>query len=211
MCGLMDVLLVDDHPILHLTVGAVVRAVSPEAAFHAEADLAAGVARALALDDLALVLLDLGLPGCTGIQALERFRDAVPSARIAVISGTEDAGTVRAALDAGASGYLPKTSTAKVMISAVQVMLGGGTYIPPQATAAAKPTDRKLADAGLTERQGEVLSLLVEGLTNAQIARRLRLSENTVKQHVHAAYRALGVSSRIQAAVALARIGIKVS
>jgi DNA-binding NarL/FixJ family response regulator len=207
----MDVLLVDDHPLIHETLGAVVRSVMPDAAFHAELDLAAGLARARRLRNLELVLLDLGLPGCSGIQALLRFRKALPRLRIAVVSATEDSASVRAALDAGAVGYLPKTSSPKVMASALRLIADGGTYIPSQAMAAlerpVKPTT--LSDLGLTERQVDVLRLLAQGMSNADIARKLRIAENTVKQHVHVAFRALGASSRTEAVVALARLGIK--
>jgi DNA-binding NarL/FixJ family response regulator len=207
----MDVLLVDDHPLIHETLGAVVRSVMPDAAFHAELDLAAGLARARRLRNLELVLLDLGLPGCSGIQALLPFRKALPRVRIAVISATEDPAIVRAALDAGAVGYLPKTSSPKVIAAALRLVAEGGTYIPAQAMAAlerpVKPTT--LSDLGLTERQVDVLRLLAQGMSNADIARKLRIAENTVKQHVHVAFRALGASSRTEAVVALARLGIK--
>jgi DNA-binding NarL/FixJ family response regulator len=207
----MDVLLVDDHPLIHETLGAVVRSVMPDAAFHAELDLAAGLARARRLRNLELVLLDLGLPGCSGIQALLRFRKALPRVRIAVVSATEDSASVRAALDAGAVGYLPKTSSPKVIAAALRLVADGGTYIPAQAMQSGEWPRKAttLSDLGLTERQADVLRLLAQGLSNRDIARKLRIAENTVKQHVHVAFRALGASSRTEAVVALARLGIK--
>lgn len=208
----MDVLLVDDHPIIHQTLGAVVRTVLPEAEFHAEADLAGGLARARQLTSLGLVLLDLGLPGCSGLEALTRFRKTLPRVRIAIISATEDPASVRAALDAGAVGYLPKTSSPKVLADALQLIMHGGTYIPPQLMEGEPlqpPKEHKLSEFGITERQADVLKLLVKGFTNAEIARQLSIAENTVKQHAHAAYRALGVGSRTEAMVVLARLGIR--
>lgn len=207
----MHVLLVDDHPIIHQTLGAVVRSVLPQAEFHAEADLAGGLARARQLKDLELVLLDLGLPGCTGLEALIRFRKTLPRARIAIISATEDPTSVRAALDAGAVGYLPKTSSPEVLADALRLMANGGTYIPPQLMDS-EPRPRKapkLSDFGITDRQADVLKLLIKGRTNAEIARELSIAENTVKQHAHAAYRSLGVNSRTEAMVELARLGIR--
>ena len=118
----MDVLLVDDHPILHETLGAVVRSIAPQAQFHTEVDLGGAVTKARQLKDLELVLLDLGLPGCTGIEALVRFLAVLPRARVIVISATEDTASVRAALDAGAVGYLPKTSPPKVMADALRLV-----------------------------------------------------------------------------------------
>jgi DNA-binding NarL/FixJ family response regulator len=207
----MDVLLVDDHPILHETLRAVVASVAPEAQFHGETDLGGGVSKARQLKDLQLVLLDLMLPGCTGIEALVQFFKMVPRARVVVISATEDSGSVRAALDAGAVGYLPKTSSPKIIAEALRVVLQGGSYIPPQAMGAVPPAKAPLtlADLGITERQADVLKLVAKGLSNNEIARQLTIAENTVKQHAHAAYRALGVSSRTEAMVVLAKMGIK--
>jgi len=207
----MDVLLVDDHPILHETLRAVVASVAPEAQFHGETSLGGGVSRARQLKDLQLVLLDLLLPGCTGIEALIQFLKVLPRARVVVISATEDSDSVRAALDAGAVGYLPKTSSPKIIAEALRTVLEGGSYVPPQAMGAVPHvrTPLTLADLGITERQADVLKLVTKGLPNSEIARQLNIAENTVKQHAHAAYRALGVSSRTEAMVALAKMGIK--
>jgi DNA-binding NarL/FixJ family response regulator len=207
----MDVLLIDDHPILHETLGVVVRSLVGDAQIHSEMDLGGAITKARQLRDLQLVLLDLGLPGFSGIEALVLFRKAFPRARILIISATEDSDSVRAALDAGAVGYLPKTSTPKVLSDAIRLVLDGGFYVPPQAMGTVIPTKKppSLADLGITERQADVLKLVAKGLSNIEIARRLIISENTVKQHAHAAYRALGVSSRTEAMVVLAKMGIR--
>jgi DNA-binding NarL/FixJ family response regulator len=126
----MDVLLVDDHPIIHQTMRAIVRSVRAEATFHGQFDLAGGLSEAGRLDELELVLLDLALPGCSGMDALFRFRTAHPHARVAVISATEDAEKIVAALRAGAAGYLPKTLLPKAMADAIRVILEGGIYSP---------------------------------------------------------------------------------
>jgi len=131
----MDVLLVDDHPIIHETIRAIVRSVRPGTEVHSQFDLAAGLSHASRLDHLQLVLLDLGLPGCKGIDALERFRKALPGARVAILSADEDDGRIREALDAGAAGYLPKTLRPKVMADALRVILDGGIYSPPSTAA----------------------------------------------------------------------------
>jgi DNA-binding NarL/FixJ family response regulator len=127
----MDVLLVDDHPIVHETLRAIVRSVRPDAEFHGQFDLAAGLSQAGRLKSLELVLLDPGLPGCSGIDALLRFRKEVPNTRIAVISADDDEDQIRAALDGGAVGFLPKTLRPKVMADGIRVILDGGTYRPP--------------------------------------------------------------------------------
>jgi len=207
----MDVLLVDDHPILHETMRAVVAAVAPQAQFHGETDLGGGISAARQMKDLQLVLLDLMLPNCSGIDALVQFLKVLPRSRVVVVSATEDSQSVRAALDAGAVGYLPKTSPPNTIAEALRAVLEGGTYVPPQALGAVPHirTPRTLADLGITERQADVLKLVSRGLSNSDIARQLNIAENTVKQHAHAAYRALGVSSRTEAMVALARMGIR--
>ena len=209
----MDVLLVDDHPILHETMRAVVGSIAPQSRFHGETDLGGGVSKARQLKDLRLVLLDLMLPGCTGIESLQQFLKVLPRARVMVMSATEDSASVRAALDAGAVGYLPKTSPPKTIAEAVRTVLEGGTYVPPQAMGAVPQvkTPRSLADLGITERQADVLRLVCKGRSNLEIARELSIAENTVKQHAHAAYRSLGVSSRTEAMVALSKMGINFS
>jgi DNA-binding NarL/FixJ family response regulator len=204
----MDFLLVDDHPMIHETLAAVVRSLVPDARIHAESDLAGALARGRELRDLQLVLLDLGLPGCSGIEALLRMRKALPRARVVIISASEDAESVRSALEAGAVGYVPKTSQPRVLAEALRLVLDGGIYTPPQGAAAAPRKAASMADLGLTERQADVLKLVARGLPNSEIARRLDISENTVKQHAHSAYRLLGVSSRTEAMVLLARLGI---
>ena len=126
----MDVLLVDDHPLIHETLRAIVRSVRPGAEFHSQFDLDTGLAQAKQLDALGLVLLDLGLPGCSGTQALLRFREEVPGVRVVIISADDDEKSVRAALELGAVGYLPKTMLPREMAEAVRVVLDGATYRP---------------------------------------------------------------------------------
>ena len=212
----MKILVVDDHPLLHDTLGAVARSVVPEAEIHAETTLAAALERARELgDDLELVLLDLGLPGCTGIDALARFRAAAPTVRIVVISANEDPGTVEAAIQAGAAGYIPKTTVPQQMVAALRLVLSGGVYLPMQVLdEVSLPPIRQrkaltLDDLGLTGRQADVMRLLLKGLAYRDIAKQLKIAESTVKQHCHALYRTLGVNSRTEAFIALARKGIK--
>jgi DNA-binding NarL/FixJ family response regulator len=126
----MDVLLVDDHPVIHETLRAIVRSVRPGAEFHSQFDLEAGLAQAKKLDALGLVLLDLGLPGCSGTQALLRFREEVPGVRVVIISADDDEKSVRAALELGAAGYLFKTMLPMDMAEALRAILNGATFRP---------------------------------------------------------------------------------
>ena len=126
----MDVLLVDDHPIIHETMRAIMRSVRADAQFHGQFDLEAGLSQAARLPRLGLVLVDLGLPGCGGMEALTRFRESFPHARVVVISANENPESVRAALAACAAGYLPKTLLPKAMAAALRAILEGQRYSP---------------------------------------------------------------------------------
>lgn len=212
------VLIVDDHPFVHDVMREVVRAVLPDATVHAEKFLPAALDRARAAGRLDLVLLDLGLPACPGIDALRRFREEFPNVPVAIISATDDGTTVRAALNAGAVGYIPKTSTPQMMIAALRVIAAGGTYVPREALADV-PQSKAFTPIGeartvpdriyLTERQVEILRLMVKGTGNRQIARQLGIAESTVKQHAHAVFQILGVANRSEAITAAARMRIR--
>jgi DNA-binding NarL/FixJ family response regulator len=129
----MEVLVVDDHPIIHETLRAVLRSVRPEAQVRSQFDLAGALFHARRTRDLRLVLLDPGLPGCSGLDALVRFRKEFPEPRVAVISADAEPEIIRAAMAAGAVGYLPKTLQPKAIAEALRRILDGGTYFPPQA------------------------------------------------------------------------------
>jgi DNA-binding NarL/FixJ family response regulator len=126
----MRVLLVDDHPIIQQVLGAVARKVFS----GAQIDIASGLEEAIETagdgDAPDLVLLDLGLPGCAGLEALTAFRRAHPEPRVVVVSANEDRGSMAGAIEAGASGYVPKTHTPPLIAVALRVVAEGGTYVP---------------------------------------------------------------------------------
>jgi DNA-binding NarL/FixJ family response regulator len=199
------VLVVDDHPIVAQLMVEQARAAFPGAQVAAAGSLAEALERARASGGVDVVLLDLGLPGCAGIEALTQFRAVYPEARVAVVSATEERAVVVAALEAGAVGYIPKTSKPNVVSAALGLVADGGMYVPPQAI----ECGRAAAGIDLTVRQLDVLRLIVRGLANKQIAQNLRIAKDTVKQHARAVYAALGVSSRAQAGRAAQQRGIK--
>lgn len=208
----MQALIVDDHPLIHEVMQAVlVRALGPEA-IYSEAALDPALSRAQELDRLGLVVLDLGLPGCSRLEALQQFRARFPNLPIVVLSATEEAEVMRAAIAAGANGYIPKTSSVDVMEAALRLVRAGGTYVPERALCddAAQGGGKRASSEGLSlsERQLEVLRLIAKGLSNQKIAARLEISESTVKHHVHDLFRALGVSTRTEALVAAMRRGL---
>jgi DNA-binding NarL/FixJ family response regulator len=206
-----SILIVDDHPLVLEIVGAVARKVFPEARIRTAESCEEALEAARSDEAPDLVLLDLGLPGCHGIHALERFREAQPVVRVVVVSSNEEREVVLAALEAGAAGYIPKTSKPDVFQAALRLVAAGGIYVPPQALSAEVPAaavyERRPAE--LTERQRDVLRLIAKGLGNKEIARHLRIAKDTVKQHAKAVYAALGVASRQQAARAAESRGIK--
>lgn len=164
------------------------------------------------LDDLDLLLLDLNMPGMQGISAVEELCALAPDVPIIVISVRESAEDVRKAIDAGAMGYIPKSSTPEVMMSALQLVLSGGIYLPPhllQELPAGAGSSVENGSSGsddqlarLTPRQRDVLRLLARGQSNKQIADVLGLAPGTVKIHISRILRAFKVQNRTQAVIA---------
>jgi two-component system, NarL family, nitrate/nitrite response regulator NarL len=200
----MRALVIDDHPLVHEIIPAVLRKALGEVAVTTEITLEAGLARAGGAAQPDLVLLDLGLPGCEGLEAVSRFRAKFPNVPLVVLSGTCDRASIIGAFDAGAIGYIPKTSKPDVMIAALKLVAAGGTYVPREALEGRM----ERPDLDLTQRQREVLRLILKGYNNERIAKELGISPATVKQHAHAIFTALGVSTRAGAVIAAARLGL---
>lgn len=200
----MNVLIVDDHPMmLEYLSGAVARAFEG-AAVRTSNDLD-GALEAVRSQQPQLVLLDLGLPGCGGIESLLRFRREFPDVRVVIVSGVEEQAAIRGVLAAGAAGYIPKTSSPKLVVSALKLVGEGGTYVPPEALASELGHS---PDSVLTERQREVMRQLLRGRTIGQIAREFGIAVATAKHHAHAVYAAFNVSSRADLIVAANRRGV---
>lgn len=205
----MRVLIADDHPLYCDAL----RAVVPQACPGAEIVVAASQAEALAAiapdRPFDLVLLDLNLPGATGLSCLSELRRRAPAMPIVVISAVDDPKIMKDVILRGASAFVPKSAPSQVLINALRVIVAGGTYMPTGILAALQ--ERAGADATepsseLTLRQRRVLELLSTGLSNKQIARDLGISEITVKAHVSAIYRKLGVNNRVQAGLEARRL-----
>jgi DNA-binding NarL/FixJ family response regulator len=219
----MKILIVDDHHLIRAGLQPVLAAlgrpgeplVVVEAATFAEARAEVAKDR-----DLDLVLLDLRLPDVSGFDALEELQWRCPEAPVVIMSGEDDPRHVRGALERGALGYIPKSSPPAVIRHALELVLSGGVYVPPEIMSADRPEAREPAvprpldghgvrALGLTPRQGDVLALIVAGKSNKEICRALALSEGTVKTHVAAIFRALNVTTRVQAVLAAAKFGVK--
>jgi DNA-binding NarL/FixJ family response regulator len=207
----MRILVVDDHPLvregLRQLVAGLEDGVEVIEASRADAALQA-------LDehpDLDLALLDLNLPDGDGLAVLAEFGRRAPDLPVVILSGVQDPVLMRAALDKGAAGFIPKSALSQVIVPALKLVLAGGVYVPPEmlgGRAIPGGMDGAAGESGLTARQRQVLDLLVAGKSNKEIAAALQLSEPTVKAHVVAVYRALQVRTRAQAVAAAARRGL---
>jgi DNA-binding NarL/FixJ family response regulator len=216
----LKVLVVDDHPLILEALRQVLKALAKdiellEAGSASEALSAAGTS-----NGLDLILLDLALPGRDGFEVLRELRERYPSYPIVVLSASDQTEVVMRALDAGAMGFIPKTSSNEVLLGALRLVLSGGVYLPAEVLrhspapmlVSRSPTGAAgvgYRDLGLTERQAQVLALVVQGKPNKIICRELNLAEGTVKIHVTAILKALGVANRTQAVIAVGKLGLK--
>lgn len=218
----MKILIIDDHVLIRESLGAVLRELRPEATV-VEALNARETMRLVAEHpDFALVLLDLGLPDRDGFDVLADLRERHPTIPVVVLSGHHDRANVVRALDLGALGFIPKTAQRRVLASAISLVLSGGIFIPPEilgrrelpppaepgtAQRAAKKPASSPRDQGLTDRQVEVLALMMQGKSNKAIGRVLDLAEPTVRNHVTAVLRALNVTNRTEAVITVVELG----
>jgi DNA-binding NarL/FixJ family response regulator len=162
--------------------------------------------------DVDLVLLDLAMPGVRGFSGLMYMRAQYPSVPVVIVSGNDNPTVIRRCIDFGASGFIPKTLGIEQMRKAIERVLGGDIWAPPDIDLTTKSDDDSAALlarlASLTPQQVRVLMMLSEGLLNKQIAYELSVSEATVKAHVSAILQKLGVESRTQAVITAAKIEI---
>ncbi|HEY0954805.1 MAG TPA: response regulator transcription factor [Roseateles sp.] len=198
----MKVLLVDAFPMVRAALTGLIEQHFAGAQVQG-VDTVAAARTALTADMPRLVLLDLQVEG--GFELLQQIHREHLLLPVVVISGTDDTEDALQALGAGAMGYLPQRSDLSTMVQALQLVLAGGTYVPPlkplaQTQAPAAPAaSQAWAELPLTPRQKGVLDLLARGLSNKEIARELNIGVDTVKDHVAAVLKALGASSRTQA------------
>lgn len=219
----MKIMLVDDHALFREGLRLVLTQLDPGTEIVEAENCAQAFGIARRRTDLDLVLLDLSLPDISGMEALHRLRAEYAGLPVVVLSGHDDRATIIEALDAGAMGFIPKSSTSRVMMSALRLVLANGVYIPPAALTApgARPSAidagneldtashlPRVPDKALTERQMQVLELLVQGKPTKLICRELGLAEGTAKVHIASVLRALHVANRTQAVVAVSQLGI---
>jgi len=215
-------LVVDDHTLFRRGLVALLAADATLHVVGEAGDAAEAVRKAQALQP-DLVLLDNHLPGATGVQAIPDLKEAAPAARIVLLTVSEDSDDLQAALQSGAHAYLLKTIEGDVLADAIHRVMRGEPVISPelvgkllsavqaQGRAGGGAAPQPAADAGpaLSPREQEVLRQIARGASNKEIARSLEIAETTVKIHVQHILRKLGVSSRVQAAVAVTRGGVR--
>lgn len=199
-------LLVDDHALFVDALGLLMAHRHPGVRLSVAKQLAGALEQLRQEPRISLVLLDLNLPDSRGLDTLAQLREAAPLARVIVLSADDRPETVMAALDGGASGFIPKSADAAALDQALRTVLGGGVHVPPAVVRGAEPAAGTELPP-LTARQLDVFRCLVAGLPNKLIARELALSDSTVKTHVQAIFDKLGVSSRAQVVLHAARMG----
>jgi DNA-binding NarL/FixJ family response regulator len=221
----LKILIVDDHPLIREALRHILAGLDSEFDLRECQNGAEAFAAADAIPDLDLILLDLGLPDIDGFEALARLREQRPGTPVVVLSASDNPENVTRAIDAGAMGFIPKTSSNQLLLNALRLVLSGGVYLPLEvlrqhrgtpehALQRAEEAGRGGAalsprDLGLTARQAEILALMIQGKPNKLICRELDIAEGTVKIHVTAILRALNVSNRTQAVIAVGKLGLK--
>lgn len=199
-------LIADDHPLFRAALRQALTAVASDAVIEEAESLTQASSRLQAEPDVDLVLLDLGLPDSQGFTGLMRLRHQFPSVGVAIVSGQEDAVVMRQAIALGAVAYIPKSETLPSIVEAIRTALAGHTWLPQAACeSGSQPVGAELAEriASLSPQQYRVLCMVADGKLNKQIAAELDIQETTIKQHVSAILRKLGLINRTQAGVLL--------
>ncbi len=210
----MNIVLIDDHSLFAEGLKTLLSDFKPEprVVIHPSCECALNTADTESVD---LILLDYYMSGLSELDALAAVRRHFFNARIVVVSAVDDPAIIRAIIEAGAAGFIPKTATYAVLTAALHLVAAGGTYLPAEALEEAPPKADRPVDAVvdgnvgldcLSRRQQEVLLQVVQGMPNKKIAQNLNISEHTVKAHVSASFKLLGVSNRTEAVYAAAKL-----
>jgi len=207
----VKILIADDHALFREGMCHVLGGLTESVTLLQASECESALKHATDHPDLDLVLLDLNMPGKDGFAVLDTFSNHYPALPVVILSASNRRNHIQRALDAGALGFIPKDTTSAVMLSALRLVLSGGIYVPPAIAIAEKPADKKSQHNTqyFTPRQLETLAFLAKGYSNKEIARYLGLSEATIKMHVTAIFKILGVSNRTQAVLAVEKLGLE--
>lgn len=209
---MMKVLVADDHPLFREAIVGALRGMDDDVGVIESGSIAEAFDQVAGHDDLDLILLDLRMPGMSGVKGIRALRVRRPDVPIAVISALTDSFVVRECLDAGAIGYIPKSLPRSEIASAIKIILEGGSYTPIEepASARAEPVTEEAPAIDeavlcrfelLTNQQRRVLELMAQGMANKLIAYNTNVQITTVKSHVSTLLQKLGVTSRTQAVI----------
>lgn len=217
---MLKLLVVEDHALVREGLLGLLSQLEDDTVVKGVGDFDLALSLLDAEDDIDLLLLDLAMPGIDGFAGLDILRKAFPALPVVVVSAFDDAPTVTRVMNLGASGFIPKAYSGEALLSAVREVLEGNIFLPGESNGARldsvapiPPSKGSIQpmEIGLTDRQSQVLALMVRGLSNRDIAEQLELSEGTVKIHATAVFKTLGVNSRTQAMVAVSRYRIDFS
>lgn len=210
----MKVLIVDDHALIREALHSVLKQLNRDAVVLDASNSHQAMCIVEDNPDISLILLDINLPDRDGFSVLRELRERYATIAIVVLSSSDDQDTVKRAFKLGALGFIPKTTEREVILSAIKLVFSGGVYIPSQmleetrSRLTDKPAARdSLKGIGLTDRQIEVLALLMKGRSNKVIARTLNMAVPTVKNHITVVLKALGVASRTEAIIKVGKMG----
>lgn len=229
----MKLLIADDHHLIREGLKHTLESIYPDPVVIEAADGAAVIEALQENPDIELILLDFFMPGTNGFDLVSRLCNKYPDIPVVIVSASDDRLLMRKTLDRGVAGYIPKATDQEEVKQALQLVQSGGIYVPPHLVETApagdeeeheasdhevtsqdgvaipSPTRKQQVLARLTNRQSEVLRLIAQGKTNKDISRLLEVSENTVKVHVTAVLKALGVANRTQAVIVAQRLGLR--
>lgn len=206
-------LIVEDHPLFHEALESAICVANPEAEILQATSIDEALATLSSTHQVDLVLLDLSLPGTTGLSGVIQVRNSFPKIPIVVVSGYEDPQIIGSVLSLGVSGYIPKSTSKRELADSIREVLRGSIYLPKSyrdvaRTRHARTGNRELLSRlrNLTPQQLRVLDMLRGGLQNKQIAHQLNICETTVKVHVSEILRKLNVLSRTNAIIEISKI-----
>ena len=206
------ILIADDHPLFREALRGVALRLLPGAHIREAEKAEALYAMVDADPDADLLLLDLNMPGIQGFSALVHLRAVHPQLPVAMVSAREEPDVMRRALDHGAMGFIPKSSDAATLATALQQVLDGERWVPDAALNTKPIADDERAIAArvreLTPQQFRVLQMLGTGLLNKQIGYELGVSEATIKAHMSAILRKLGANNRTQAVLLAGKLAV---
>jgi len=202
----LKVLIVDDHALFRAGLRMLLATIGRNVICLEADDIDAALTAVSASTDLQLCLLDLTLKSDNGLTAIKRIKDTAPHVAVVVVSGSDDIGTIRGCIDAGAMSFIPKSVAPEVLTHALDHVLKGAVYLPDQ-VATAMESSRPAPK--LTPRQLQVLQCLSRGLPTKLISRELGLSEHTVKEHIALLFQALGARNRTEAVIKASRLRLQ--